>query len=351
MRPSQIRLAAAAGVLAAAIGVTTAFVVGRGGAGSAAPSAAAATTTSTTVAVATNPTPTTAPKPPVDRDAKAAKAAAVSFLRELGMRDPVAATYRKTGDATAEVGLHPRAGEGGRKFDKVTTLVRLHRYTNGWVPTGAEAVDTIEVDQPLPFSRIESPVAVSGRSVAYEGTVHVSVLQDRRGPDRVLGKGFVNGGGTELAPFSGAIRFADPTNGIPGWVVFSGDTGADTGIISATAVRVRFVDSDHTPQILGVSTTPAPSASAQLVTLRGTGTLTVDVRAFGADEVRVLLVPSGTGGRPHAKLLGVDTTGEDGERWSVTWRYPDESFQGHLLIQVNGRGGTAEHDGIAVLHR
>jgi hypothetical protein len=99
-----------------------------------------------------------------------------------------------------------------------------------------------------------------------------------------------------------------------------------------------------------VTTVPAPSASAQLVTLTGTGTLTVRVRAFAADEVRVLLVPSGTGGRPYAKLLGVDTSGEDGERWSVSWRYPDESFHGHLLIQVNGRGGTAEHDGIAVLH-
>jgi Immunoglobulin-like domain of bacterial spore germination len=354
MRPSQIRLAAAAGVLAAAIGVTTAFVVGRDGASPASPSAIADTTASTTVAVTTdpspNPKPTTAPKPPVDRDARAAKAAAVSFLRELGMRDPVAATYRKTGAATAEVGLHPRAGEGDRKFDQVTTQVRLHRYAYGWVPTGAEAVDTIEVDQPLPFSRIQSPVTVSGLSVAYEGTVHVRVLQDRRGPDRVLGKGFVNGGGTELAPFSGSIRFADPTNGVAGWVVFSGDTGADTGIISATAVRVRFIDSDHAPQILGVSTTPAPTGSAQLVTLSGTGTLTVNVRAFGADEVRVLLVPSGTGGRPHAKLLGVDTSGEDGERWSVAWRYPDEPVHGHLLIQVNGRGGTAEHDGIAVLH-
>jgi hypothetical protein len=356
MRPSQIRLAAAAGVLAAAIGVTTAFVVGRDGASPASPAAIAdTTTTSTTVAVATDPSPAPAPKPkpkpPADRDAQAAKTAAVTFLRELGMRDPVAATYRKTGDATAEVGLHPRAGEGGRKIDQVTTLVRLHRYTYGWAPTGASAVNAIEVDQPLPYSRVESPVTVSGLSVAYEGTVHVSVLQDRRGADRVLGKGFVTGGGTELAPFSGSIRFADPTNGIAGWVVFSGDTGADTGIISATAVRVRFVDSDHTPQILGVSTTPAPTGSAQLVTLRGTGTLTVNVRAFGADEVRVLLVPAGTGGRPHARLLGVDSSGQDGERWSVTWRYPDESFHGHLLIQVNGRGGTAEHDGIAVLHR
>src|SRR5215218_469012 len=311
MRPSQIRLAAVAGVLAVAIGVATALVVGRDGASPAAPAAAADTTTST-IAVASDPAPkpkpNPAPKPPVDRDARAAKAAAISFLRELGMRDPVAATYRKTGAATAEVGLHPRAGEGDRKSDQVTTQVRLHRYAYGWVPTGAEAVDTIEVDQPLPFSRIQSPVTVSGLSVAYEGTVHVSVLQDRRGPDRVLGKGVVNGGGTELAPFSGSIRFADPTNGIAGWVVFSGDTGADTGIMSATAVRVRFIDSDHAPQILGVSTTPAPTGSAQLVTLDGTGTLTVNVRAFGADEVRVLLVPSGTGGRPHAKLLGVDTS-------------------------------------------
>jgi Immunoglobulin-like domain of bacterial spore germination len=358
MRPSQIRLVAAAGVLAAAIGVSTAFVVGRDGASPVSPAAIADTTTTSTTAVATDPSPAPAPKPkpnpapepPADRDARAAKAAAVSFLRELGMRDPVAASYRKTGPVTAEAGLHPRAGEGGRRLDQVTTLVQLHRYRDGWVATGASAVNTIEVDQPLPFSRIASPVTVSGLSVAYEGTVHVSVLQDRRGADRVLGKGFVNGGATELAPFSGSIRFADPANGIAGWVVFSGDTGADTGIMSATAVRVRFIDSDHVPQILGVTTTPAPTGSAKLVTLRGTGTLTVNVKAFAADEVRVLLVPSGTGARPHARLLGVDTSSEDGERWSVSWRYPDESFNGHLLIQVNGRGGTAEHDGVAVLH-
>src|SRR5215218_7154864 len=183
MGPSQIRLAAVAGVLAVAIGVATALVVGRDGASPAAPAAAADTTTST-IAVASDPAPkpkpNPAPKPPVDRDAKAAKAAkaaAITFLRELGMRDPVAATYRKTGAVTAEVGLHPRAGEGGRKFDQVTTLVDLHRYANGWVPTGAEAVNAIEVDQPLPYSRIESPVTVSGLSVSYEGTVHVTVLE------------------------------------------------------------------------------------------------------------------------------------------------------------------------------
>jgi hypothetical protein len=209
--------------------------------------------------------------------------------------------------------------------------------------------DTIEVEQPLPFSRISSPVPVSGMSVAYEGTVHVTVTEDRRGADRVLGKGFVTGGADSLGPFSGQVTFTRPT-GDAGWVVFTPDSGADLGVFTATAVRVRFVNSDHKPQILGVVTDPRPAASSQLVTLTGAGTLTVSVTGFAIDELRVLLVPSGTGNRPHAELLGVDRTSENGERWSVSWRYPDQSFHGHLLIQANGRGGTAEHDGIAVYH-
>jgi hypothetical protein len=357
MRPAHIRLAAVAGVLAVAVGVATAFVVGRD---NPAQPAAVASPTTTSVVPATGtdaappknvvePAPTTGPKPPVDQPDRAAKSAAVGFMRELGMRDPVAATYRKTGAATAEVGIHPRAGEGGRPLDKITTTVQLHRYSGGWVATGAKAVGAIEVDEPLPFSRILSPVPVSGMSVAYEGTVHVTVTEDRRGADRVLGRTFVNGGADTLAPFRGQVRFTRPA-GDAGWVVFTPDSGADLGIFSATAVRVRFVNSDHKPQILGVVTDPRPAASSQLVTLSGSGTLTVGVKAFAADEVRVLLVPSGTGARPHARLLGVDRSGQDGERWSVSWRYPDESFHGHLLIQANGRGGTVEHGGIAVLH-
>jgi Immunoglobulin-like domain of bacterial spore germination len=360
MRQAHIRLAAAAaGLLAVAVGVTTAVVVGRD---NPAQPVAVASPTTTSVAQQTGTdappgdaggtVPTTSPKPPVDRPgpgAKEAKAAAVAFLRELGMRDPVAATYRRTGAATAEVGIHPRAGEGGRLLDKITTHVQLHRYSGGWVPTGAKAVGAIEVDQPLPFARIASPVPVSGMSVAYEGTVHVTVTEDRRGADGVLAKGFVNGGADTLAPFSGQLPFTRPTADA-GWVVFTPDSGADLGIFSATAVRVRFVNSDHKPQILGVVTDPRPAASSQVVTLSGSGTLTVAVKGFAIDELRVLLVPSGTGARPHARLLGVDRTSEDGERWSVSWRYPDESFHGHLLIQANGRGGTVEHDGIAVLH-
>ncbi|HZA81265.1 MAG TPA: hypothetical protein VFC13_07300, partial [Actinomycetes bacterium] len=139
-------------------------------------------------------------------------------------------------------------------------------------------------------------------------------------------------------------------SGDAGWVIFSGDSGLDAGIFSATAVRVRFVNGDHPAQILDVTTSPAPVGSSRLITLTGSGTLAVRVKAFGADEVRVLLVPSGTGGLPHARLLGVDHRSEGGERWSVSWRYPDEPLHGHLLIQANGRGGSAQHGGIAILH-
>src|SRR5829696_8006413 len=280
MRPAHIRLVAVAGVLAVVVGVATAFVIGRDN-----PAQPAAVASPTTIAVTpatgnkptpdkgTDPAPPPTPKPPVDHPDRAAKAAAVVFMRELGMRDPVAASYRKTGAATAEVGIHPRAGEGGRLLDAVTTKVQLHRYTNGWVATGAKA-DAIEVEQPLPFSRISSPVPVSGMSVAYEGTVHVAVTEDRRGADRVLGKGFVNGGADSLAPFSGQVPFTRPT-------------GDALGGFAATAVRVRFVNSDHKPQILGVVTDPRPAASSQLVTLTGTGTLTVSVKGFAIDELRV----------------------------------------------------------------
>ena len=163
--------------------------------------------------------------------------------------------------------------------------------------------------RPSPASPRRLPV--SGMSVAYEGTVHVTVTEDRRGANRVLGKGFVTGGADSLGPFSGQVTFTRPT-GDAGWVVFTPDSGADLGVFTATAVRVRFVNSDHKPQILGVVTDPRPAASSQLVTLAGAGTLTVSVKGFAIDELRVLLAPSGTGNRPHAQLLGVDRASENG---------------------------------------
>jgi hypothetical protein len=350
MRSIRFPLLVVAGLLAVVVAVAAAFVSGRDRVAPAQPAGAAKPTDSAAgLPVGAAPRTDATPEPsgtsrPGDQ---AARAAAVAFMRELGMLDPVAASFRSTGGATAEVGIHPRAAERGRPLDRVTTLVQLRRYA-GWVVTGAKAVNAVEVDQPIAFARVRSPLVVSGQSSAYEGTVHVTVTEDRRGADRVLGRGFVNGGAAELAPFGGQVSFQRPSAGA-GWVIFSGDTGADTGIMSATAVRIRFgTTTAAPPRIVGVRTMPAPSASANLVTLSGSGTFRVRVGATGAQEVRFLLVPSGTGGRPHAKLLGVDAQGGDG--WSLAWRYPDEATLGHLLIQVSGPGGTVEHEGIAILH-
>ncbi len=181
---------------------------------------------------------TAAPTTTVPASPAAAKAAALAFMRELGMRDPVAGSFRATGSDIGEVTIHPRR-EDGRPLDRPTTWVQLHRYTNGWVVTGARARNAIEVEQPRAFARISSPVTVSGLANAYEGTVNVAVMEDRRGADRVLGKGFVTGGAVELAPFSGRIAFVVPSADA-GWLIFSGGTGVDDGIFDATAVRIRF---------------------------------------------------------------------------------------------------------------
>jgi hypothetical protein len=68
------------------------------------------------------------------------------------------------------------------------------------------------------------------------------LLEDRRGPDRVLGKGLVTGGAAELAPFSGRVAFST-SSAEAGWLVLSGDGGSDGGIVDATAVRIRFAAS------------------------------------------------------------------------------------------------------------
>jgi len=82
-------------------------------------------------------------------------------------------------------------------------------------------------------------VTVSGLANAYEGTVNVAVMEDRRGADRVLGKGFVTGGAVELAPFSGRIAFVVPSADA-GWLIFSGGTGVDDGISDAFERTLLF---------------------------------------------------------------------------------------------------------------
>jgi hypothetical protein len=170
-----------------------------------------------------------------------AKATAAFYLRrELGMKEPVAGAFKATGTATGEVGVHPGTGEGGRKLDGPITTVSLRRQGRSWVVIGARTAD-IQVSSPKPGATVTSPVKLTGKALAFEGTVGVTVTENRTGVDPVLGRGFVTGSGAPPAgPFSGTVKFKAPSGARSGWLVFSTASEADGQVMQATIVPVRF---------------------------------------------------------------------------------------------------------------
>jgi hypothetical protein len=180
-----------------------------------------------------------------DRPWQDPEATARAFAqRYLGM-DPRVFAFRSTGAATGEVPVGFRTGEGGVVLPdpQPTTVVELARVggaSGPWTVTGARSPDIV-VDRPGPLAAVSSPLQVSGRALAFEGTVSVEVRQDGMVAGESLGRGFVTGGGGPAAPFSGELTFRAP--GRPaGAVVFyerSMATGG-SGVLRATVVRVLF---------------------------------------------------------------------------------------------------------------
>jgi hypothetical protein len=202
---------------------------------SAAPSAGPSTGPSTTPAAASRP-----------GSAEAVRTAIAFMRREVGMRDPVAGRFRPTGSGTGEVAVRPRLGEGGRSFNGPVTVVSLQRLRTVWYVLGTRTSD-IRVTSPARLVKITSPVAVTGSALAFEGTVQVTVTEDRYGRDVVLGRGFVTGRGDGTpGPFSGRIAFRRPS-GSTGSIVFAEISAVENGgALKATVVRVRF---DRTPPL------------------------------------------------------------------------------------------------------
>jgi hypothetical protein len=105
--------------------------------------------------------------------------------------------------------------------------------------------DTIVVDQPpdaitpSDLTVVTSPLAISGRALAFEGNVSVRVVQLRGGTVRQLGAGHVTGGGDVMRPFTGEIAFAAPSTGT-GWVLASELSAYNGAVTKLTAVRVAF---------------------------------------------------------------------------------------------------------------
>jgi hypothetical protein len=168
--------------------------------------------------------------------------------RYLGMTDPATFEFRSTGAAEGEVPVGPSRGEGGNPLPNPRPTTTVHMRQLGgvgadqpWTVLGATSVD-IEVDAPAERDKISSPVTLTGRARAFEGTVQVEVREDGQTAGQSLGRSFVTGSGdATLGGFRGSATFRAPTRPA-GAVVFYERNMADGGtpVIKATVVRVGF---------------------------------------------------------------------------------------------------------------
>ncbi len=168
--------------------------------------------------------------------------------RYVGMKDPAAFGFSASGSG-AEVGVGPGVGEGGRRLEnpRLTTVVVLEQLgTKG--PSGPWSVvaarsPTIELESPAAGSTVSSPVTLTGRANAFEGTVAVQVKEDAMSASQSLGKGFVTGSGSsggELGPFSDKVSFRTATKPGGAIVLYEGSAADEQGVLRATVVRVLF---------------------------------------------------------------------------------------------------------------
>jgi hypothetical protein len=326
-----------------AVAVLSLAALALAGCGSDEPSAPAAsgTTPTTTVAPATTPPPATSGGSVVTRPGPAeAVSTAVAFVRrEVGMRDLVAGPFRWTGRQTGRVEVRPRFSGDGHSVTGPVTAVNLQRLSRVWYVLGT-STSTIRVTAPLPGARVASPLRVAGTALAFEGGVNVKVTEDRYGLDRLLGSGFVTGGGDVMRPFSGQVSYLRP-GGRTGSVIFyelSAANGVD--VVKATTVRVHLTTSPP-PRIVRVRMVPALPLRGGWVQLpHGAGALTFAVEATSTERVRLSFAPTGTGTASLTKVLAQDASASGG--WRLTWHYPAEAGTGHLFVHTFGPGGQAE---------
>lgn len=144
---------------------------------------------------------------------------------------------------SASVTFRPYIGEEEHLIPGPSHTLRLIGLEGAehpaWFVAGLES-EEIVVNTPNPGDGVSSPMRVSGRGVAYEGTINAQIKDDAGNtlisadsPDRIL-----MAGAYEPAPFSGDLRFGRPEirSGVLILVADSG-TGPTPAI---TIVRLRF---------------------------------------------------------------------------------------------------------------
>jgi hypothetical protein len=218
------------------------------------------TTASTTTSAPTSSGPTSTNPVPPDEIALAVwpdaggderyddpVAVAVAFATDfVGFTGAVGGEFRQGDARSGEVDVRPSA-DG----PVTTVLVRQVTGDDTWWVVGASTA-SIVLESPEVLASVTSPVALSGRSSAFEATVQVELRVDGRRPAHA--SGFVmGGGGIELEPFQGSLAFDPPVVGAGALVLFT-DSAEDGSIREATVIRIRFG-----PAVSGQSCSEAPA--------------------------------------------------------------------------------------------
>lgn len=158
--------------------------------------------------------------------------AARAFAEQyVGFTDPVVGPFLQGDGRSGEVEIRPTA-------DGPDTVVFVRQLGPGdqWWVLGA-ATGHIEIDSPSGLETIANPVRVSGRALAFEGTVGLLLLAD--GSPTPLADGFVTGGGAEMGPFEGVFDYDTPEVA-GGALVLVTESAEDGRVWSAAVVRVEF---------------------------------------------------------------------------------------------------------------
>ena len=255
---TKVLLFVLAALLAVAVMALTAVLVLRGDDGLGAtpgPSPAPTSTTSTsptpTSPTATSPAPTseTSPSSISPQEARnvvwpgpgsgrlyddPVKAAAGMATGLVGFTDPVVGAFRQGDSRSGEVDV--RAKSTG----PATTILVRQLSDGHWYAIGA-STDDLRLTSPDAGATVRSPVTVSGRSRAFEGTIIVSVLAQGN-PSPLGSEPLIGGAGEDLGPFRGDIRF-DASAGGPGAIMLTTDSAEDGRIWQATVIPVQLAAS------------------------------------------------------------------------------------------------------------
>ena len=160
-------------------------------------------------------------------------AAARSFAVELaGFPDDTIVGDFQPGDSrSGEVEV--RATERG---PVTTVLVRQLGDDDSWWVIGA-STPNIVLNAPSSGETVSSPLEVSGRARAFEGTVEVELRAD--GQLEPIGGDFATAGSDQMRPFSSEVQFsgADADSGV---LMVRSRSAEDGAVAEVTVVRVHF---------------------------------------------------------------------------------------------------------------